>query len=467
VIDNRTNLNFAYFMPIQSYNPYTQEVLKDFVADDSTVINAKLDQAITTYQSWKKTPLETRIQLFANLIEVFKAEKENLAKLITLEVGVPIKQAVGQIDKCIAGINHYSLEMANILKPEVVDIPGQKSEVRLAPLGLIFSIMPWNFPFWQVMRVATPVILSGNVYAIKHASNVPQCSTALAECFLKAGFAEGVFTNFLVSGSDSEQIVTDSRVAGVSLTGSTAVGRSVAALCGQNVKPCVMELGGSDPFVVLNDADLSKVIPAAILSRFRNAGQSCNAAKRFIVQKEIAPEFTRLLVEAVEAMKILDPIDPTSDIGPVVSAAAIREISSQVNDSVAMGAKILVGGEIQEGRPLVYLPTVLTNITKDMPVYTEEVFGPVASIIEVDTVAEVIEVANDTEYGLGASLWTRDLILADDLINQLQAGNVFVNTMLTSDPKLPYGGIKNSGFGRELSHYGVKAFMNIKTVVIK
>jgi succinate-semialdehyde dehydrogenase / glutarate-semialdehyde dehydrogenase len=454
-------------MPIQSYNPYTQQVLQTFDADTTDVINQKLETSSLAFKSWKNLDIKDRIKLFQELVKVFEGQKMNLAKLITLEVGVPIKQAAGQIDKCISGINHYCKEIENILKPEVVNIEGQKSEVRFAPLGIIFSIMPWNFPFWQVMRVATPVIISGNVYAVKHASNVPQCSIALEKCFIQAGFPVGIFTNFLVSGSDSMQIVADERVKGVSLTGSTAVGRQVASVCGQKVKPCVMELGGSDPFIVLNDADLGKVIPAAILSRFRNAGQSCNAAKRFIIQKEIYPQFVELFVKAVENMRVLDPMDLLCDIGPVVNLSAIEELTNQVNKSVTMGAKVLTGGTTLTPDSLVFMPTVLTNITKDMPVYTDEIFGPVASVIQVNTVEKAIEIANDTEYGLGASLWTADMELADKLADKLEAGNVFVNTMLTSDPRLPYGGIKNSGFGRELSHYGVKAFMNIKTVVMK
>ena len=454
-------------MSIQSFNPYTQQIIKSFEADSSDLINTKLDTATTAFQSWRLSTFETRKVLFNQLIQVFEDNKPVMASLITLEVGVPIKQALGQIDKCISGMKHYVTNIEDILKPEIIDIPNQKSIVVFEPIGLIFSIMPWNFPFWQVMRVAIPVIMSGNVYAIKHASNVPQCANMLQQCFDEAGFGSGVFTNILVAGRDTESIVADSRVAGVSLTGSTEVGRSVAGICGANVKPCVMELGGSDPFIVLNDADLTKAIPAALLSRFRNAGQSCNAAKRFIVQSSIADQFSSQLVEAVNNMKVLDPFDAESDIGPVVSKNSIIEIESQVNRSVVMGAKVLIGGMRQGFDSLVYLPTVLTNITRDMPVYKEEVFGPVASIIIVETVDEAIAVANDTEYGLGASIWSKDIELATELVSRIEAGNVFVNTMVTSDPKLPYGGIKNSGFGRELSGYGVREFMNIKSVVIK
>lgn len=454
-------------MPIASTNPATGEVLKTFDELSDEQLDEKLAKAEAAFEVWRSRPYSERAVMMKALGDVFRKNSRKYGELMTLEMGKPIKQAVAEAEKCAWICDYYAENTEEILAREDIDTGVTESYVRFDPIGIVLAVMPWNYPFWQVMRFAAPAAMAGNVGILKHASNVPQCAEAIEEAFIEAGFPEGVFQNLLIGSSKVEAVIQDPRVRAVTLTGSEYAGSQVAMQCGREIKKTVLELGGSDPFIVLDDADLDFACEAGTTARLQNAGQSCIAAKRFIVMESIADEFIKRFKESFEAQIVGDPMDETTTMGPMSSKKAAEDLHEQIRKSVEMGAELITGGEPIEGKGAFYKPTILTNIKKGMPAYSEEFFGPVALVITVQDEDEAIQVANDTEFGLGASLWTSDMERANRLIPKIEAGAVFVNGMVKSDPRLPFGGVKKSGYGRELSHYGIKEFVNIKTVWVK
>ena len=456
-------------MPIQSKNPATLEVVKTFKELSEKELEAKLAKSAKAFETWKKTSFAERAKRMKVLGKYLREHAEELSALQTLEMGKTMKSGPAGLVKCAAVCDYYADNAEKILGNELIE--GDDSEerfVRFDPLGVVLAVMPWNFPFWQVYRFAAPAIMAGNVGLLKHASNVPQCALAIEKSFIEAGFPKGVFQNLFIGAGRVEKVIYDSRVAAVTLTGSEKAGASVAGIAGSEIKKAVLELGGSDPFIVLEDADISRAVSTAAAARLQgNAGQSCISAKRFIVHKKVAKEFTVALVKEFEKLKIGDPSDPTTDIGPLATEHILAEVEKQVKKSVAKGARIVSGGARLKMKGYFYPPTVLTKVKKGMPVYDEEVFGPVAPIIEFANETEAIRIGNDTPYGLGATLFTSDMARAKRLIPQIEAGNVFVNAMVKSDPRAPFGGVKKSGYGRELSAYGIKEFVNIKNVCVK
>lgn len=454
-------------MPIQSQNPATEEVIKTFEELSDDVIKSKIEIAQATYEMWRDVPLADKKAKMKKLAEILRADARKYGELATIEMGKPISQAVAEVEKCAWLCDWYADNTEEILKPEIVETDAQKSYVSFEPLGIVLAVMPWNYPYWQALRFIVPAAMAGNVGLLKHASNVPQCAAALEEMFARAGFPEGVFQNLHIGSKKVESIIRDDRVKAVTLTGSEWAGRKVAEAAGDEIKPVVLELGGSDPFIVLEDANIDAVCDTGTMARLQNNGQSCIAAKRFIVVESRVEEFTKKYVEKYESLVIGDPMDEATQVGPMVNESGVKEIEEQVNESVKKGATILVGGKRKEGQGYFFEPTILGNVTPGMPAYHDEMFGPVAAIISVKDEEEAIRVANDSPFGLGASLWTKDLAKAEKLARRIESGAVFVNSMTKSDPRLPFGGIKKSGIGRELSHYGMKEFLNVKTVYIK
>ncbi len=452
---------------ITSINPATGQVIKEYEALNEGEILQKIETGQFQFERWKKTSIEARKTLMLNLAEVLKKNKNRYAKAIAMEMGKPISQAVGEVEKCAWVCEYYANETESILKNEMVATDDAESYVRFDPLGIVLAVMPWNYPFWQVFRFLAPALMAGNVGLLKHASNVPECSLLIEEATRDAGFPEGCFQSLLIGSNQVEMIIEDDRVKACTLTGSEHAGSQVAMQSGRKIKPTVLELGGSDPFIVLADADVELSCETAATARLQNAGQSCIAAKRFIVEESIYDSFLEQFKAHFESQIVGDPMDEATTMGPLSSEKALEELDSMVQNSVEKGAKIVTGGKALNREGAFYEPTILVNIQKGMPAYAEEFFGPVALVIKVKNAEEAIQVANDTPFGLGASLWTRDLEKAKQLIPQIDAGAVFVNSMVKSDPRLPFGGVKKSGYGRELSHYGMKAFVNVKTVVIK
>lgn len=454
-------------MAIQTINPATGTVVKTFKAESWAQVDKKLTRAVKTFETWKKTSFKERSELFYKLIDVLNTHKDEYARLNTLEMGKPISQSIGEVEKCGKACSYYADNAERILADQHVKTEFTHSYIQHDPLGIVLAVMPWNFPFWQAMRAAAPAIMAGNVFVLKHSSNVPQCSLAIEDMFKKAGFPEGVFTTLLVESSEMDDIIRDERIQAVTVTGSEGAGRRIAALAGEHLKKTVLELGGSDPFIVLEDADMDMTVENAILARFRNTGQSCTSAKRFIVMKSVAKQFTEQFQKKFNEMKIGDPMDAKTDIGPIAREDLMNLLDRQIHDSIKKGATLLSGGNVLDDREgYYYEPTLLSNVTKSMPVYDEETFGPVAVIIEVETAEEAVQVANDTQHGLGASIWTKNIDNARTLATHIEAGNVFINKMVTSDPRLPTGGIKKSGYGRELGEHGIREFVNIKTVIV-
>jgi acyl-CoA reductase-like NAD-dependent aldehyde dehydrogenase len=451
---------------IRSVNPATEEVIGTFKPATSAQIAQALSDAERTFRQWRQTSFAERAALMQHATDYLREHRPRLAGLITSEMGKPIVEAEAEIDKCAWNCAFYAEHAERFLQDEPYPSNASESDVAFPPLGTILAIMPWNFPFWQVIRFAAPALMAGNTAILKHASNVPQCALALAEVFVASGFPKGVFQSLLVPGSAVTPLIEDRRIAAVTLTGSDEAGSQVAAAAGRVVKKTVMELGGSDPFIVLADADLDAAVPTAVRSRYQNAGQSCIAAKRFIVAEEIFEAFQQRFVEAVQGLRMGDPADRATQLGPLARDDLRDSLEQQVQRSADEGAKILVGGHRRPGRGYYFAPTVLTDVRPEMPASCEEVFGPVAALLKVRTVEEAIRVANDSPYGLGANLWTTDLTRARRLARDIEAGQVFINGMVASDPRLPFGGVKRSGYGRELSAYGIREFVNIQTVWI-
>ncbi len=454
-------------MAITTVNPATGELVKSFEPLSPAQIEQKLQLAASTFQDYRRTPFAERSRLMVRVAEILEKEKEDCGRLMTLEMGKPLKAAVAEAAKCATACRYYAEHAEKFLADEVVETGAKRSFIRYLPLGPILAVMPWNFPFWQVLRFAAPALMAGNVGLLKHASNVPQCALKIEDIFRRAGFAEGVFQTLLIGSGPVDGILNDPRIAAATLTGSEQAGIQVGVSAAKRIKKVVLELGGSDPFIVMPSADLEAAVATAVDARVQNNGQSCIAAKRFIVAEKIADEFERKFVARMEALRIGDPFDESTQLGPLASADAVKSLDADVKKTIAAGARLLTGGNPLARPGYFYAPTVLDNIPKDSPAYKEEFFGPVASIFRAKDVDEAIRIANDSRFGLGASAWTRDPGETERFVNELEAGMVFLNKMVASDPRLPFGGVKQSGHGRELGVHGIHEFVNIKTVWIQ
>jgi succinate-semialdehyde dehydrogenase/glutarate-semialdehyde dehydrogenase len=453
-------------MVLQSINPTTENVVETFEEFTAAQIDEALDQAYTAQRRWRSTSFGERAQQVQSLARVLRAQKSRLATVATEEMGKPIVEAEAEVEKCAWNCDFYAEHAATFLGDEHVQMNLSDSFVAFEPLGVILAIMPWNFPFWQVIRFAAPALMAGNGAVLKHASNVPRCALAIEEVIQASGLPRGLFRSVLVPGSAVEPLIADARIAAVTLTGSSEVGEKVAGAAGRNLKKQVLELGGSDPFIVLGDADLEAAVKVAVRARNQNNGQSCIAAKRFIVEDAVADQFAERFAATVKALHVGDPMQRDTNVGPLARSDLRDTLTTQVERSVAGGAHALTGGTPLNGKGYFYAPTVLDGVSQDMPAFREETFGPVAAVIRARDAQDAVRLANDTEYGLGAALWTRDVERGKQLARQIEAGNVFINGMVASDPRIPFGGIKRSGYGRELGVYGIREFVNIQTIVV-
>jgi len=454
-------------MPIATINPATGETLRTFTPLTASELEARLACADSAYRRHRRTTFAERRRLMLKAAEILESEKEAFGRLMVTEMGKPLKAAIEEAAKSALGCRFYAENAERFLADEPIETSASKSWVAYQPIGPILAVMPWNFPFWQVFRFAAPALMAGNVGLLKHASNVPQCALAIEDIFRRAGFPEGCFQTLLIETDHVKRVIEDPRVAAVTLTGSTNAGSHVASAAGKVIKKSVLELGGSDPFVVMPSADLDAAVRTAVKARTINNGQSCIAAKRFIVAESIAEEFERRYVAAFKALKVGDPMDAATDIGPLANENQVLTIGEQVDRSIAAGAKLLTGGNRLDRPGYWYEPTVLTNVTPESPAYYDEVFGPVAILFRARTVDDAIRLANDSPFGLGASAWTNDPAERKRFVEEIEAGMVFINTMVVSDPRVPFGGVKQSGYGRELSHHGVREFVNAKTVWVQ
>lgn len=451
-------------MAIATVNPTTGETLATFTPHDLGAIESRLHQSMTAFELNRTRSLEERARRLRRAAELLEERAPALARTITLEMGKPVTAAIAEVRKCATVCRHYADHGAGYLAPERIATDAAESYVRFDPLGPILAVMPWNFPFWQVFRFAAPALMAGNTGLLKHASNVPQSAMAIEELLRDAGFDQGEFLTLLITSDQVAAVLEDERVKAATLTGSEPAGSSVASTAAKRIKKSVLELGGSDPFIVLPSADLEAAVKIGVKARIVNNGQSCIAAKRFIVHEDVAQEFETRFVAAMESLKVGDPLDESVEIGPLATPQIVDDLEQQVNASVAAGARLLTGGRRLGSRGNFYAPTVLADIPVSAPAYAEETFGPVASLFRIATAGEAIRLANATTFGLGASVWTRDRAEAEHFIAGLESGQVFVNAMVASDPRMPFGGVKHSGFGRELGVYGIREFVNIKTV---
>jgi succinate-semialdehyde dehydrogenase / glutarate-semialdehyde dehydrogenase len=451
-------------MAIATINPATGELLKSFEPLTAAQIEQKIQLATSAFQKHRRTSFAERSRLMLRVADILEKGKEECARLMTLEMGKTLRSAVGEAAKCAAGCRFYAENAERFLADEVVETGAKRSFIRYLPLGPILAVMPWNFPFWQVFRFVAPALMAGNVGLLKHASNVPQCALKIEEIILQAGFPEGVFQTLLIGAGPVDGILNDPRVKAATLTGSEQAGIQVGVSAAKRIKKMVLELGGSDPFIVMPSADLDAAVTTAVEARVQNNGQSCIAAKRFIVAESIADEFEKKFVSGMEALRVGDPFDANTQLGPLANAEAVTSLDADVKKTVAAGARVLTGGHPLKRPGNFYAPTVLTNIPKESPAYQEEFFGPVASVFRVKNAEQAIQLANDSRFGLGASAWTNDPEETELFINELEAGMVFLNKMVASDPRVPFGGVKSSGHGRELSVHGIREFVNIKTV---
>ncbi len=453
-------------MAIQSLNPFTEEIIKTYQELSDSEIETKLAKAQQAFEAWKHTSFEERASLMLNLAKILQAEADELGKLATLEMGKPYQQSPAEIKKSAWACEFYAHNAQKFLADEHIETEATESYVRFDPLGVIMAVMPWNFPFWQVFRFTAPALMAGNVGILKHASNVPQCALKIEELHLKAGFPEGVFQTLLIGSSKVEKILRDNRVKGASLTGSEYAGSQVAKICGEEIKPVVLELGGSDPFIVFEDVDLEHTLDQAIIGRTQNNGQSCIAAKRFIVEESIYDQFIEGLKLRLEKLNIGDPMMRETDIGPLVNKQAVDDANDLVRRAVDAGAKIEYQRQIDFDKGFFFSPIIISNIDENVPLYKEEAFAPVFSMYKFSSVEQAIKIANDTDFGLGASIWTKDIQRAKILAGNIESGNVYINKIVSSHPHMPFGGIKKSGIGRELSSYGIREFVNIKSVMV-
>jgi succinate-semialdehyde dehydrogenase/glutarate-semialdehyde dehydrogenase len=451
-------------MAITSINPATEQEVARFDEHSQRHVDEVLGRAHDAQRTWRKLSFETRGGHLTQVARILREEKSRLAALATEEMGKPLVEAAAEVEKCAWSLEWFAENSAALLAPKEMPSSATQSYVQYQPLGVLLAVMPWNFPFWQFFRAAAPSLMAGNTIVLKHASNVPRCSLAIEEIFHRAGAPNGVATSLLVGSGAVAGLIADPRIAAVTLTGSDLAGAKVAEAAGKVLKKCVLELGGSDPFIVLDDADLKAAATVGCRARNQNNGQSCIAAKRFIVDHKVADEFQELFVAAVKALKVGDPTDPATNVGPLARADLVVDLADQVGRTLAMGGRVLTGGSRIEGTGYYFEPTVMGGITRDMPVFREETFGPVAALIRVDGDEEAIAVANDCEFGLGSAVWTGDPERGKAIAREIEAGAVFVNGMVASDARLPFGGVKRSGYGRELSEFGLKEFTNIQTV---
>lgn len=453
---------------LKSINPVTNEIVKTYQEHSEEGIEKIINSVDKIWHHWRSTSFYHRSQLMQNAASILRSKKEELALLMALEMGKVKSEGIAEIEKCAWVCEYYATNAESFLENEIIATQASKSYVSYQPLGTILAVMPWNFPFWQVFRFAAPTLMAGNTAVLKHASNVPGCALAIEDIFREAGFPENVFRTLLVGSPMVEKVIKHQAIKGVSLTGSTPAGKSVAALAGSELKKCVLELGGSDPYLILKDADLEMAAKTCAAGRLLNAGQSCIGAKRFIVEETIYVHFLELFTHEMNAAHFGDPFDGESTMGPMAREDLRDELHQQVVDSIRKGAEVIIGGEIPHRKGAFYPPTILENVKPGMPAYKEELFGPVASVIKVKDEQEAIRVANDTDFGLGAAVFTNNLKKGEHIAEiELEAGACFVNDFVKSDPRLPFGGIKTSGFGRELSEHGIKEFMNVKTVYVK
>ncbi len=453
-------------MKIKTVNPATEELLAEYESVTPEQVNHEVqDSRIIFEKIWKKIDITERSKLLRNLGHILLKRKKEYATIITNEMGKPITESTAEIEKCIWVCNYYADNGKKFLEPEYIETDAKDSFVRFDPIGVIGCIMPWNFPFWQVLRFCVPALLAGNTVVLKHSSVCPLSGNTIQKAFEEAGFPKGVFRHIIGNYIVGEALAK-SNINAISITGSTKAGKRVAEISSQKLNKFILELGGSDPFIVLKDADIDKAAKIGVKSRFLNNGQSCIAAKRFIVEQDVIEEFTKKFIEHVEQQIVGDPLDPKTTIGPLVRDDSRDIIVNQIGQSALKGAKVLLGGNVPQKRGFFFSPTVIGDVTPDMTISREEVFGPVAPIIAARNPTEAISFANDTEFGLGSSIWSEKYATENNLVRDIEAGMVFVNSMVISDPRVPFGGIKNSGIGRELSNYGLKEFVNVKSVII-
>ncbi|HEU5379955.1 MAG TPA: NAD-dependent succinate-semialdehyde dehydrogenase [Ktedonobacteraceae bacterium] len=453
-------------MSIQSINPATGEVLETFELFSPAQIDKALGAAHTAFKFWRETTFAERGTLFQRLAVYLRAHKTELGRIASLEMGKPIAESEAEAEKCAWNCDYYAENAERFLADEHITTNATDSYVSYLPLGVVLALMPWNYPYWQVIRAAAPALMAGNTMVLKHASNVSRCALELERIFRECGFPEGVFRTVLVRGAETGALIADPRIAAVTLTGSEEAGVAVASTSGRHLKKHVLELGGSDAFIVLEDADLDAAAQTAARARFQNTGQSCIAAKRFIVVESVAEAFEHKFAEAAAKLRLGDPLHYETQVGPVARADLRDELDRQVQTSVKMGARVLIGGKPIEGKGAFYEPTILADVTTDMPVFREETFGPAAAVIRARDTDHAIELANSSQFGLGGNLWTRDIERGRKLARRLESGGTFINGMTASDPRLPFGGVKHSGYGRELSVFGIREFVNVQTVWI-
>jgi succinate-semialdehyde dehydrogenase / glutarate-semialdehyde dehydrogenase len=454
-------------MAIATVNPATGELIKNFEAFTDAQIEEKVQRATDTFSTYRKVPFSERARMMIKAAEILEAEKDAFGRLMTLEMGKPLKAAVAEAAKCATACRYYAEHAERFLADEVVETSARKSFIRYLPIGPVLAVMPWNFPFWQVFRFAAPALMAGNVGLLKHASNVPQCALKIEEIFRRAGFPEGAFQTLLIGSQRVDDLLNDPRIVAATLTGSEQAGIQVGMGAAKRIKKVVLELGGSDPFIVMPSSDLDAAVATAVEARIINNGQSCIAAKRFIVAEPIADAFEKKFVSRMEALVIGDPMDEKTELGPLANADAVTSLDRDVRKTLEAGARLITGGHPLKRAGHYYAPTVLTNIPKNSPAYREEFFGPVASLFRASNLDDAIRIANDSRFGLGASAWTQDEAERERFINELEAGMVFINKMVASDPRLPFGGVKQSGYGRELGVHGIREFTNIKTVWVQ
>jgi succinate-semialdehyde dehydrogenase/glutarate-semialdehyde dehydrogenase len=458
-------------MEFKTINPATGELIKNYTENTAKEVNESIERADAAFREWKNISFTERAGIIANVAEILEKEKDEAAEIMALEMGKPLTQGITEVEKSAWVCRYYAENAEQMLQTKSIKTDNTKSYINYNPLGVIFAVMPWNYPFWQVFRFAAPNLMAGNTALLKHAPNVPECSMKIADIFKRAGLPEGAFENILMSGRSvpamSKEIISNVKIAGVTLTGSAAAGASVAEIAGKNIKKTVLELGGSDPYIVLADADLEKAVDACVISRMNNTGQTCIAAKRFIIDKKIEADFISRFTERAKAFIPGEPNNHETNMGPMARRDLQLTVHGQTQMSIKNGAKLVLGGKLPDTKGFYYPPTVLTGVTPDSPSFKEEIFGPVASITTFETEEEAINLANATAFGLGAAIFTADIEKGEHIAaNKLEAGACFVNQFVKSDPRLPFGGIKNSGFGRELAKEGITEFTNIKTVVI-